>query len=198
LNTNDRTGGSFIPDPSCFEITDAEFNKNFDIFCEITKDIALGKGGYCPTISLHYRKIVENGMPGDVESALVVIDEDFNDAEAKRKTLREIGRQAFSNHCVPVAVIMASEAWASFGTNDNPPDPGIPPSKDPNRKEIIGIAGRTLMGECRKGCIIPVGRDKYNNFVEDGEIIITSEVETYLLDEVLVGFQEALKQFLSK
>jgi len=197
MNINDRTTNNSIPDPSCFEITDAKFDELFNTYRVMIEETSFGKDNVPPSISIHYRQF-ENGMPGDIESALIIIDRDFNDADEKRDIMRKIGRQCFAKCWIMVSVCMASEAWMSTRSKDNP-NLELAPSKDPSRKECIMIAGRTLMGECKKCCMIPVSRDQENKFIKTAEPeIITSELDTFLLDHLLDGFREAISKYVGR
>lgn len=195
MNTNDRTQHGFLSGPEDFEVTDKQFKELFDFYRQMIEETSIGLVTLVPpSVTLHFRQ-VKDGMPGDVESALIVIDGDFNDGDKKREIMRKIGKKAFSMGWMLVAVCMASECWMSTTSKENP-NFDILPSQDPNRKEAITICGRTLMGECRMGYLIPVGRDKDDKFIKDGEAATTSEIDTFIIDEVLIGFRDAIKEYL--
>jgi hypothetical protein len=194
MNINDRGHKFSLPGPDCFEITDAKFHELFDSFCEMIEDTNLGRTGSPPTLALYFREM-KDGLPGDVEGAILIIGTDFNDGDKKRSIMEKAGKQAFLKGWILVAVMMSSEAWMSQRKSEDP-DFTTPPSKDPNRKECLAVAGRTLMGECRKCWTLPVDRDKDNRFVKASDPISSTDADTYLIDHVLVGFMEALQESL--
>lgn len=194
MNTDRQGSSPFIPDPSCFEITDEKFKELFKNYRKMIEETSLGKTGLPPCIAIHYRQVLEDFMPGDVETALLVVDQDFNDATHKQKVMKSIGRACFQRRWVIVAACMASEAWMSTQSVTNP-DLTMMPSKDPNRKECIAIQGRTMCGEIKIGYMIPLGRDTENKFFKDGETISTEYVETCLLNNLFIGWRDAIKEF---
>lgn len=190
MNTNDRTGSNFLPGPDCFEITDEKFKELFDGYSKMIEETSIGHDFVMPCVSLHFRQL-KDGMPGDVEGALIGIDADFNEADDKQAILEKLGAQCLAKQWILVCAFMSSEAWQS--TRDiKDPQPDMRPRDDPNRQECIIIAGRTLMGECKRACMIPVGRDKDNKFIKSGDVIFTNDIETFLLDHIFIGFNNAI------
>lgn len=148
-----------------------------------------------PMLAVHYRRFVEGNMLSDMEQTLVAIASDFNDGEEKRKTIRAIGNKFFEDKLIPVSVFMSSEAWMSqlpVGTKEEDIDKHPMPRDDPNRKEVVMIAGRTTAGECTIGITIPFKRDANEFMVKDGEVITTDALEMYLLNNFFYGFFERL------
>jgi hypothetical protein len=195
MKTNERASGILaMTSLGCLEISDAKFKELFDSFRIMIEETSFGKKSVPPLLSLEFRQI-KDGMPGDVEGALIVVDADFGDHDAKREMLQKVGAQCFVKGWYLVSVMMSSEAWMSSRKKEDP-DFSLPPSKDPNRKECIMIAGRTLMGEIKMGHMIPVERDKDDNMIKGGEPTSTSELDTLLLDHVLIGFRKAAMKII--
>lgn len=195
MNTNDRTQHGFLSGPEDFEITDEKFKELFDNYRQMIEETSIGLlTSIPPSLCLHFRQF-QDGMPGDVEGAIVVIGYDFGDGDKKRKVMEQIGAKCLDNKWILVAAFMAAECWMSTRSKDDP-NFELPPSKDPNRKEAIAISGKTAMGECKIGCMIPIGRDKDNKFIKDGEMITFPDGENYLLDHIFIGFRKALAKYL--
>lgn len=193
---NNRGNKPFTAGVDGFEITDEKFKETFAAHCQIVEQISIGNTSFEPTIVVLYRELKE-GMPGDVETSILIIADNFNETEDKQRIMKSIGRKCFEHRWIVVGAIMATEAWMSERSVDNP-NLELQPRHDPNRKECIMIAGRVMPGQFTLGHMIPVGRDKDNNFVKDGEAISTSEIDTLLLNCLFVGYLDALKESSNK
>lgn len=193
MRTNQPEGG-FLPGPDCFEITDDKFNELFDGYSKMIEETSIGQTSIMPCLSLHFRQL-KDGMPGDVEGALIFINADFNETDEKQKIMEQVGAQCLAKRWILVCAFMSSEAWMST-RNITEPNLEVRPRDDPNRKEAIVIAGRTLMGECKRGCLIPIGRDTENKFIKGGDVMVTDKIDTFLLDHIFIGFQKAVSAYL--
>lgn len=183
-----------MPPFEALEITDEKFKEIADTTLKVIEENDLGKGGMNPVLFIHSRPWL-GGQLGDIEGMVVVIDQEFNNAETKTKVLKQIGAQVSQMKLVPVAVFMASEAWVSMGTKEQPPDMNRMPSQDPNRKECIMVAGKTIMKDCQIGMMILIKRDADGNMIRDGETTITNEIDTHLLNQFFTGyFEKAIGQ----
>lgn len=188
---------NFLPPPEAMDITNEKFKELADMTLKCIEAVAFdGKSkSLMPMIAVHHRKFVEGNMLSDMEQTLVSIGSDFNDGEVKRQTMRAIGMKFFEDKLFPVAVFMASEAWMSqapFGTSEEDIDKLPMPRDDPNRKEVVMIAGRTTGGECTIGITIPFKHDPNEFMVKDGEVITTDALEMYLLNNFFYGFFEKI------
>lgn len=191
------TQSNFLPSPDAMDITDEKFKELADLTLKCIEAMVFdGKSkSLMPMLVVHHRKFVEGNMLSDMEQTLVSISSDFNDGEVKRQTIRAIGNKFFEDKLFPVAVFMASEAWMSTlpeGTKEEDIDKQPMPRDDPNRKEVVMIAGRTTAGECTVGITIPFKRDANEFMVKDGEVITTDALEMYLLNNFFRGFFEKI------
>lgn len=178
-----------MPPFEALEITDEKFKEFADATLKVIEENDLGKGGMNPVLFIHARPWQERQL-GDIEGMVVVIDQEFNNQEIKTKVLKQIGAQVAQMKLIPVAVFMASEAWMSMGTKEQPLDMNLMPSQDPNRKECIIVAGKTIMRDCQIGMMIPIKRDKDGNMIRDGETTITHEIGTFILNQFFIGYFE--------
>lgn len=192
----DRGNKPFVAGVDGFEITDEKFKETFAVHCKIVEDISIGNKSFEPTIVVIYREL-KDGMPGDVETSILIIADRFNETEEKQHVMKSIGRKCFENRWIVVGAIMATEAWMSTRSVDNP-NLELQPRHDPNRKECIMIAGRVMPGQFTLGHMIPVQRDNDSNFVKDGEAITTPDIDTILLNCLFVGYLDALKESINK
>jgi len=200
MRTNEPEQQPFMPDPSAMDITDEKFKELCDMTVRMVEKVGLhGKEkSLMPVIFVHHRSIVEGGMLSDIEHTVVGIADGFNDGDKKREIVRKIGRKIWDQKLLPVAIFMASEAWMSHidvKDKKNVDLDNLPmPSKDPNRKECLMIAGRTISYDCKIGIMIPIKRDE-NDYMHrdmDLEEIKTKDLDMYLLNHFFHGFFEKL------
>lgn len=187
----------FSPHPSDIEISDDKYHELREISIEMVSDTILGKAKeMAPVLFVHFRKFNEDGMLGDLEHAVVVVADGFGDTESKYKTVFNIGKRFEEEKMVPAAVFMGNEAWMS-----NNPKPGLMPRNDPERKEVIIIAGRSIGGECRSITMIPIGHDVDGLIIKDGEEFKLPDggtIASPLLDEFYIGFFSKAKERYDK
>lgn len=199
MRSNEPTNKPFIPDPDAIEITDEKFQELANQTVKMIEELELGTDGMSPKMFIHFRTLEEGGMLSDIQSAVVVIAGAFNN-DNKHELIAGIGRQFFEKRWMPVAVFMGSEAWMSnIKPEDLKADAYVQPSKDPNRKECLMIAGRTSTNDgCQIGIMIPIKRDEKNNMVRDGENTVTKEIDSYLLNHFFYGFFEKVADRIAK
>lgn len=63
----------------------------------------------------------------------------FTEAKDKHAVLRKIGEQLYRDRVIPGAAILSTEAWLSSRRD-------VEPRHDPDRKEVIIVQARTLLG----------------------------------------------------
>jgi hypothetical protein len=189
--SNEPKDKPFIPDPDAIEITDEKFQELADQTLKMIEELELGTDGMSPKMFIHFRTLEEGGMLSDIQSAIVAIAAPFNN-DNKHDLIAGIGRKFFEKRWMPVAVFMGAEAWMSdIKQEDYDAVTFVPPSKDPNRKECLMIAGKTSTNDgCQIGIMIPIKRDEKNNMVRAGENTVTKEIDAYLLNHFFYGFFE--------
>lgn len=197
MRTDRPTGdNSFTPRPGDEEITNEKFAELMDASISMVEAIAFKEkeDSLVPVVFVHFRRIdEETGMLSDVESALIMVQSSFNSHQEKNRILREIGSNCLDHKMIPVAFFFASEAWMAVR---QPDDPMLnrPPSEDPDRKECISIAGRTMTGDCKASAFIKVNRGADNEYIKDGETFkhLSNKsdgfLETPLLDQFVIGY----------
>lgn len=175
----------FTPDATALEISDETYHKLRELSIEMVQGTILGKAKeMAPVLFVHYRKIEESGVFGDLEHAIVMIACGIADTEAKYKTIFELGKRFYENEMFPAAVFMGTEAWISEQTE-------VAPSKDPKRRECIVISGVSVGKECRSMNTIPIGHDKDGYIIKEGkefQLPCGATIESPLLDQFFIGF----------
>jgi len=122
------------------------------------------------------------------EIIYVMIHVDFNESKVKHQVMFNCGVQVYESKKVPVAVVMASEAWCSKRAHDTD-YPNVQPRHDPMRTEGILVAGAGLEKKQRLTIMTPIKRDKdSNNIVIDGESEEFEGPMMFLLDHFWRGF----------
>lgn len=183
----------FVPDPDAIEITDEKYHELREISIEMIQDTILGKvKDMAPVLFVHYRKFQESGMLGDLEHAIVMMTSGFGDTDTKFKTVFALGVKFNDERMVPAAVFMGSEAWISSN-----PSSVMMPRDDPDRKECIVIAGKSIGTECKSITMIPIGHDADGNIIRDGEDMKypnEATMESPLLDQFYYGFFSKAKK----
>jgi hypothetical protein len=183
----------FMPDSSCMDITDEKFKELKDITVNMVEECELGKNtDMAPMLMVHFREFDKEMMPSDIQGAVIVVAGGFG-PETKHDMLEAIGVQFFNKRWFPIAVFMVSEAWVSMLKSTDSYNPDMTPSKDPNRKECIMIAGRTIGSECKAGVMIPITHDDKGVMIRDGENTVTDSIDTILLDHFFHGFFSKIK-----
>lgn len=183
----------FIPDPSSIEISDEKYHELRKLSIEMVEDTIIGKvKEMAPVLFVHFRKLQEGGMIGDLEHAIVVIADGFRETESKYKTIFTIGQRFEEEKMIPAAVFMGSEAWTSRN-----PKAGVMPSQDPDRKEVIVLSGVSIGRECRSITMIPIKHDADGKIIRDGEeekYPEGAQIESPLLDQFFHGFFATAKE----
>ncbi len=192
------TGAPFMPSPDAVDITDEQFKKMSEETFRLVEEVGIGEKTMCPAVIIHHRSINEDGLT-DIETTCVTIASDFNEQSQKQEVIANIGRKFFISKKIPIAIFLASEAWTSTSNKEMPK---VMPSQDPNRKECIMVAGRTLAGECKSLSMTVVGRDSEGRMTKTDEQITQyvmtgskegSRIDTNILDHFLHGFFETVK-----
>lgn len=184
------TSGAFTPDISSVELTDEKLKEMAEETTQAIIKTAVGTDGMNPQIMVHYREMSEDdhSQLTDLKQMIVVIATDFNDQDVKYQVLQGIGRKCYSEHMIPCAVFMASEAWMSTQTKKEVDEKGFTrPSEDPKRKEILIVSGMTISKDVI-GTMIPIRRDENGLIVQDGEPDSSMQCEAYLLSHFFVGY----------
>lgn len=124
------------------------------------------------------------------EVHLYVLDVDFNEDEEKHALLYKIARTLYEAKKVPIAAFLTAEAWQSCRREGSP---RMQPRDDPNRQEIIMVAGLTLGRKLAAMNSLPIRRD-HDNRIVPGEFgdLQTQGVESRLLNELFTGFANSI------
>lgn len=183
----------FSPHPSDIEISDETYHELRELSIQLVEETILGKAkDMAPVLFVHYRRVNEDGMYGDLEHAIVVVADGFQDTESKYKTVFSLGKRFEQERMIPAAIFMGNEAWLSHN-----PQPGLMPRDDPERKECIVIAGRSIGGECKSLTMIPISHDADGFIIRSGEDEKhpeAAEMKTPLLDQFFIGFFSDAKE----
>lgn len=120
---------------------------------------------------------------------------EFSEEEEKFRTLQMIGREIHLRKTFPIAAVLSAEAWAASQSADAP---HVQPRDHPERREVIVIFGRTLMGLAAT-CQAPITRDASDGMTlgEFGEIV-TERLRMRLLDQLFLGFHQGIEASISR
>lgn len=122
------------------------------------------------------------------EIIYVMIQVDFNESKVKHQVMFNCGVQVYQMKKMPVAVVMASEAWCSKRSVDTDYQ-NVQPRHDPMRTEGVLVAGAGLDKKQRLTIMTPIRRDKdTENIIVDGEPEEFEGPMMFLLDHFWRGF----------
>jgi hypothetical protein len=157
--------------------------------------------GFCPMLFVLAKTKEDPDRPTIM---VFMLDGDFNDKDARRQTMRNIGYQLFEMEVVPIGAVMASEAWRvkmkeGSKREDIPDDLG----KCPDREEILGVCGTTLANKISCMAVMIIDRDIGDNTIIPGAFSPTifskkGELETNLLNQLWRGFFEKFLEAFGK
>lgn len=158
-----------------------------DIVADLARTETLKHGGHVPTLIVTGTK---RGMVGELA--------DMPDTHEERaQMLFEAGFNIVQEMYlgIPVQLFFISEAWYS---QQKPVEAEhqIVPSEDPNRLEVIIIAGLHLIHALHSVVILEMVRDEAEQLIEVHEHsrhLEQGQVESPLLHAFLKGYQTALK-----
>lgn len=166
-----------------FELTEEKFDGMMKSAWESMAGVMKGDTSLSPVVFVFYKEIEEEMQIGDTKLAVLVIANDFNDSDTKRATLRQIGEMCYGKQWFPIAAFLGSEAWMGHDIN-------LRPSEDPNRVEIITLAGISMDGDYTKGRMAKLVRAE-DQTISMGEDFAPPEgavAEAPLLKQLFVGF----------
>lgn len=187
---NNRNNNPTGFDPATLDITDETFMEYLESAIRFSRALAEGNKSMTPGVLIFGRRWDEKtGTFGDIEALAVAVAKDFNEHDEKLSFMKQVGAKLMYDKMAPVAMFLASEAWMSHQRRESP-GPFIQPRHDPERKEVIMIAGRTTQGDCKAIVIIGLHRDGEDRMRLDGKIDKMTDakrIDTRLLDGVLHG-----------
>lgn len=192
MRENKPKNKPILPDRSSLDITDEKFDELTKLTVNMVENVEIDKSkDFAPMLMVHFRQFNDDLTLSDIQSAIVVVAGGFN-PDTKQDILHSLGNEFFNRKHFPVAVFMISEAWMSHIKPEEykAGAPRLMPSEDPNRKECIMIAGRTVYGECKVGINIPIIHDAEGIIRRDGENAVTKELEMYLLNNFFHVFSQ--------
>lgn len=178
-----------IVDPDAMDISKEKFRELADMTVSFVESCGLGTDSFMPHVFVHHRELTEALQLGEIEHTVCGIAQNFNDHDEKHMVMRSLGRKFYQERKFPAAVFMATEAWISKASKDGKPEYDYP-SQDPNRAEVLIIAGGTLMGDETIGVSIPVKRDEKNLMQRGGENVVCDKIESALLGSFFRGYFE--------
>jgi len=121
------------------------------------------------------------------EITLLLIASGFNESEEKHKILFGVGRKFYEDQKIPVAIILASEAWCSKRA-ENEDWKDCQPRHDPMRTEGIIVAGQSMDQKQCMTIMTPVKRDEKNRIVIDGDSDESDGAAFFLISHFWRGY----------
>lgn len=151
---------------------------------EAARSALLGgkQASLCPMLLVVSRR---PGSEDDI-AELICVAGGFNTEEEKVDVMRLAGRRAYEARTVPVAAVLASEAWVAA---QKVGEPRCQPKDHPQRREVVVVAGTVLGHRHNAVGRMPVTRNGRGGIVLgalDG--FQTAGVTLPLLQEVWRGF----------
>ncbi len=137
-----------------------------------------GLDSFAPTLTIRVR----NSQGEEQPLVIAQVATSFNEWPEKSAVLRHVGAMIHEKKWFPVAFALASEVWVSNQAV-------VQPRHDPKRREAICLAAGLLGSKARMVATLPVLRDGANKLVPGDWLPLSKgEVETALLDQLLIGF----------
>jgi hypothetical protein len=122
------------------------------------------------------------------EIVFIMIAVDFNESKVKHQIMFNAAVQIYEMKKVPVAIVLAFEAWCAKRSKDTDYQ-NVQPRHDPMRFETIMVVGAGLEKKQRLTIMTPIIRDKdSNNIVVNGEPEEFDGPMMFLLDHFWRGF----------
>lgn len=177
-----------------FSPSTEELDSEMQLGLEFVRKLAAGKPtAFVPQVMILGCMKLKEPTEGDVDydqdaRSVFVIGSDFNEREAKNKTMHLIGNQCVSKgNMLPKIAVLISEAW-------NSKDISCMPSEAQDRTECIVLMGKTMMNKSLFYGI-PVLRDSENRiYLALDEMTRHEGGESSLLDSFFRGALEAIAE----
>lgn len=160
------------------EHPDPPYQFDLDVVTRLVKEVTLQAGGHTPTVFFDSQQ----------GTGMVQIP-DFADTHTARAqqmfsigfALAQTGRYRALNQ-----IFLVSEAWMSVNPQGLPLD--HLPSEDPNRKEILMIAGLSVITQQSDLVVIEMIRNQAGDLVELRDMDTASPSDTYINSPLLAAF----------
>lgn len=185
MRINEPSDKPVTPNIDAIDMTDEKFKELQKEVCRLIEQVVLGgdQTSMMPVIAINYREIEDNGMLSDPKYAMVGITEHFGTKKEQYETIREIGRTTEKKRWIPAAVFMGMEAWIGKDVN-------VPPSEQPDRKEVIVIPGMTISMDTRGLVSIPITRNEKGFLVRGGDNMESDKFCAPILEGFFSGYFE--------
>jgi hypothetical protein len=140
-----------------YTMSDEQFNDALKAHADAARNMLTGKQRKefgAPLLITHELTVnEETGEPDGPEEAKAVVHvlEDFGGEEG-RMLLDALGRMKAREEVMPIACFVVAEAWVAVWASDEP-FPYEQPRDDPERREIVTVAGMTIQGHVNYGSI---------------------------------------------
>lgn len=190
-----------------YVMTDDQFNKALELQTDMARNMLIGpkKKSFGMPLFVTYELSVdeETDEPGPVSEARLVIHAmaEFGGQEG-RDMLYQLGQLKAAEQVMPITCFVVAEAWSAKWKADAP-RPYNQVADDPERGEIITIAGMTIDGRVNfsaielrrdaKGFLV-VGETRFMH-LGDGD---TTGMENNLGRTFYKGFMNVIRESISK
>lgn len=188
-------------------LSDADFNENLYEHAKFLRDTSTSE--VSPIMFIHLMCISHSHDDlkfGDKIIAAAIVGTDFNEEEEKKAVMFGLGKQIWKEHgkkVVPLAIYLGSEAWLSEQKERDVKKEGwIKPSKDPNRVEVMIMAGMTTERRTNfavwkidhKGGKVIIDKQPYHIAPYDPIENKSATAEAYILEHFYKGYGMAIKE----
>jgi hypothetical protein len=152
---------------------------------EASRTVATGQRSLAPALT-----VLSRGMGPDApeRTSVFVSAVPFDEHDQKHALLEGLGRQIYLAREIPMAAVLAAEAWSSERPEGAP---DIEPRHDPGRREVIAVFGLALVGAIGRGAMMAVTRDGQGRMTP-GELEWLEGASSPLLRAFFRGFAGGL------
>lgn len=179
---------------------DSEFNAALESAANSARGLLLTTRPRSFTPMMHLCQFSLDGATGELTPFMTIVLLSGFNMDLRRQTLDKLGAQMGRDMAIIRAAFFLSEAWVSMQPANEPRKYRLP-EDDPNRQEVITVAGLTLDGRAAMAKI-DVRRDKSERMIP-GEItllLVSSEVKVKnaIVGAFFMGYQRGLREALAE
>lgn len=159
-------------------------HQSIDIIAELARTEALKHGGHVPTLIVTG---TERGMVGQLDMP--------DTHEARAQMLFDAGFNLAQDGSIgiPIQVFLITEGWLSLPENG---ELKVRPSEDPNRLEVLLIAGLYLLHAKHSLVVLEMVRDETDKLVElreHSQMVGEGRADSPLLKAFVMGYYSGLE-----
>lgn len=167
-------------------LTDEQFKEHVKNHREAAQDSINGDDDhFIPRLTVIIRK-----EDGTEELVVCVLNLPLNEVEEKQQALFMCGEKFYNEQKIVIGIVFSSEAWMSRQDKKEYKEKPVMPRDDPNKVEVVIVAGSGLKAGQKHMVSIPIWRDgKDKMWIDEAiEPIDSGEVALPMLEWFWKGF----------